>query len=168
MVINPGNKTVAILLTNRVHPSRNTVSLNETRRLFARQAADAIPVKISARKKAWFAGYGDGIERVMEADLKLRKEAKLTFKTWYLLESDADFGYIEIFADGKWQRLAALTGSSGGWEKTSITLPEKSEKLRFIYKTDATVNGRGWYILDPKLDSRTIDFSKTEWTKRSN
>lgn len=42
IVVNQENDTIAILLTNRVHPSRKTVSTNVARRPFARLVADAI------------------------------------------------------------------------------------------------------------------------------
>ncbi|MDA6162013.1 serine hydrolase, partial [Escherichia coli] len=56
IVINRNNGTIAILLTNRVHPSRNTVTTNIARRAFARQVADSIPVAIPGKGDAWFSG----------------------------------------------------------------------------------------------------------------
>ncbi|WP_286229770.1 serine hydrolase [Neobacillus mesonae] len=168
IVVSPNNKTIAILLTNRVHPSRTTVSTNQTRRLFARQVADAIPVSIPGKGSAWFAGYGDKTNRAMEADLKLEANAKLTFTTWHRLENQADYGAVEVLIDGGWQRLASFTGASNGWEAKSIVIPKDASKLRFVYQTDSSVNGRGIYILDPKIDSgSSLDFSKNDWVLRN-
>jgi CubicO group peptidase (beta-lactamase class C family) len=167
IVISPNNKTVAILLTNRVHPSRSTVSTNQTRRLFARQVADSIPVSIPGKGSAWFAGYGDKIDRVMEADLTLREDTKLSFDTWHMIENAWDIGSIEIFRDGGWHQLALLTGTSNGWEKKELDIPSDATKLRFVYRTDSSTNSRGWYIQNPKLDSGTkLSFSNNQWQLR--
>ncbi|MFC7392870.1 serine hydrolase domain-containing protein [Scopulibacillus cellulosilyticus] len=42
VVISPKNNTIVILLTNRVHPTRHTPSINNIRRTIARLTADAI------------------------------------------------------------------------------------------------------------------------------
>jgi CubicO group peptidase (beta-lactamase class C family) len=166
IVVSPNNKTIAILLTNRVHPSRSTVSTNQTRRLFARQVADSIPVSIPGKDSAWFAGYGDKLNRVMESDLELKEDTKLTFTTWHMLEDGWDFGYVEVFKDGVWQKLAKFTGPSDGWENQEVTIPKDASKLRFTYKTDSSTNGRGWYIQNPKLDTKKLTFTNNEWQVR--
>lgn len=168
IVVSPNNKTVAILLTNRVHPSRATVSTNQTRRLFARQVADAIPVSIPGKGEAWFAGYGDKLNRVMEADLKLTKDTKLTFDTWYRIENGWDFGYLEIFKDGAWHQLADFTGVSNGWESHQLMIPKEATKLRFSYQTDSSTNSRGWYVLNPKLHAESLSFTKNDWLLRKD
>ncbi len=167
IVVSPNNKTVSILLTNRVHPSRNMGSMNQTRRLFARNVADSIPVSIPGKSDAWFAGYGDKLNRVMETDLQLSKDTALTFFTWHMIENVWDIGSVEIFRDGSWHQLAQLTGTSNGWEKKELDIPSDSTKLRFVYRTDSSTNSRGWYIQNPKLDSGdAISFAKNEWELR--
>lgn len=166
IVVSPNNKTVAILMTNRVHPSRNMGSINEPRRLFARQVADAIPVSIPGGGSAWFAGYGDKLNRVMETDLDLTNDAKLTFDTWYMTEYKGDYGRVEIFKDGAWKKVVEVTGASNGWEKKEVTIPKEAEKLRFVYSTDTYYNNRGLYILKPKLDSAPLEFTQNEWQSR--
>ncbi|MFS0752764.1 serine hydrolase domain-containing protein [Oceanobacillus sp. 1P07AA] len=42
IVVSPNNKSITILLTNRVHPTRNTVSTNPTRRMVSEKTASAI------------------------------------------------------------------------------------------------------------------------------
>lgn len=166
IVVSPNNKTIAILLTNRVHPTRNTVSTNQTRRLFARQVADSIPVSIPGNSSAWFAGYGDKASKVMEADLQLNEDAKLTFATWHRIEDGWDYGYVEAFIDGSWKNLDGFTGVSNGWENQEVTIPKAAAKVRFIYKTDSSSNGRGWYILNPKLNSESLTFTNNDWEFR--
>ncbi|MDR7080624.1 CubicO group peptidase (beta-lactamase class C family) [Neobacillus niacini] len=167
IVVSPNNKTVAILLTNRVHPSRNMGSMNLTRRLLARNVADSIPVSIPGKSDAWFAGYGDKLNREMETDLHLSKDTKLTFSTWHMIENVWDIGSVEIFRDGSWHQLALLTGTSNGWEKKELAIPSDATKLRFVYRTDGSTNSRGWYIQNPKLDSgTTLSFTNNEWELR--
>ncbi|WP_449621812.1 serine hydrolase [Robertmurraya sp. Marseille-Q9965] len=167
IVVSPNNKTVAILLTNRVHPSRNMGSMNQTRRLFARQVADSIPVSMPGKKGAWFAGYGDNLNRKMETDLHLTKDTKLTFSTWHMIENVWDFGSVEIFREGSWEQVALFTGTSNGWEKKEFNIPSNAKKLRIVYRTDGSTNLRGWYIQNPKLDSGDpISFTNNEWELR--
>ncbi|WP_026692365.1 serine hydrolase domain-containing protein [Peribacillus kribbensis] len=167
IVVSPSQKTIAILLTNRVHPSRNTVSTNQTRRLFARQVADSIPVSIPGRKAAWFSGYGDNLNKAMEAEVHIKKAVQLTFSTWYSLENGADTGKVEIWKDGSWQSLYEVTGTSSSWQKKQLTLPQGTEKIRFVYKTDGSVNGRGWYVMDAEIDHKKLNFSSNDWQTRN-
>ncbi|TWT13311.1 serine hydrolase domain-containing protein [Planomicrobium sp. CPCC 101079] len=157
IVINRKNQTIAILLTNRVHPSRNTVSTNGIRREFARAVADAIPAPIPKKEEAWFAGYGDNLDKELRAAIP-DGTTEFSFDTWYRTESGSDFGYVETSADGvTWQQVKApLTGDSSDWGTQTIKLPEGTEHLRFRYQTDASVNGRGWYIGNLKADDREI------------
>lgn len=172
LVISPKNKTIVILLTNRVHPTRNTLSINQTRRLVARQAADAIPVAIPGNKKAWFAGYGDKKNAILQAEVNIHKPSVLHFLTWYRMEKDADIGKVEISLDGTtWNELGLFTGTSDQWQEKSYQLPAGTKFIRFQYITDSTVNERGWYVLKPqvKTDQKNItpEFTSTEWETRN-
>ncbi|PLR78434.1 serine hydrolase [Bacillus sp. V3-13] len=173
IVINQNNDTIAILLTNRVHPTRNTVSTNGARREFARQVADAIPVDIRGKEKAWFSGYGDRLERTLTARVDIEKAATLSFSTWYRIETGFDFGFVEVSEDGEtWTPLREpITGSSVDWQKLNLELPENTNFVRFRYKTDSSTNGRGWYIDNVKVKEaghRTVKpaFTGTGWQER--
>ncbi|AIF44210.1 serine hydrolase domain-containing protein [Virgibacillus sp. SK37] len=174
LVINQNNDTIAILLTNRVHPTRETVSTNPARRQFARQVADAIPVKIPGKQKAWFSGYGDQLNRTLTAELTSNKAATLTFDTWYRTEANYDMGLVEISSDGKnWSTVhPPFTGSSVGWKSTEIQIPANATHIRFRYKTDTYNNGRGWYVANLELETENggklpLSMKSDEWTKRS-
>ncbi|TCN26089.1 serine hydrolase domain-containing protein [Mesobacillus foraminis] len=171
IVVNPSNKTIAILLTNRVHPSRSTVSVNQTRRLFARRVADSIPVTIPGKGNTWFSGYGDNQNKVLETDLSLRETGIFSFKQWHRMEGNADFGFVEVYRDGAWQQLAKFTANSQDWEKTELILPKEASKLRFRYQTDGSVNGRGWYIYNPevKTEGKTseLPLTSSDWLQRN-
>ena len=174
IVINRNNGTIAILLTNRVHPSRNTVTTNIARRAFARQVADSIPVAIPGKGDAWFSGYGDKIQHNLTAKVDLNEEAVLSFDTWYRTETNADMAFVEVSEDGvNWTQAAQpLTGSSIDWKNEKLTIPAGTSHIRFRYQTDSTVNGRGWYVDNVKLglsDGKKVTpaFSGNGWKKRN-
>jgi serine-type D-Ala-D-Ala carboxypeptidase len=172
IVVNRNNGTIAILLTNRVHPSRNTVSTNVARRQLARQVADAIPVEIPDGA-AWFSGYGDKLQRTLTSEVTLDKPAKLSFQTWHRIEAQADYGYVEISEDGEnWEKASVLTGSSIDWNTAEAEVPAGTKYIRFHYKTDSYTNGRGWYVDNIKLatfDGEQIEteFSGEGWEQRN-
>ncbi|MYL55303.1 serine hydrolase [Pontibacillus yanchengensis] len=174
IVVSPTNKTVAILLTNRVHPTRNTVSTSPTRRKFARNVADSIPVSIPNKGEAWFSGYGNNETKHLTAEINVDQNATLTFDTWYRIEPEADVGKIEISSNGTdWTQLdQTFTGTSGDWDSIKVALPKDTSHLRFTYETDYSVNRRGWYIHQPELvteqgNTTPLHLNSEKWTKRS-
>ncbi|WP_061579286.1 serine hydrolase domain-containing protein [Saccharococcus caldoxylosilyticus] len=174
IVVSPNNHVIAILLTNRVHPTRNTVSTNPLRRQVARLTADAIPVAMPGKKRAWFAGYGDGLNAVLSTNVTLNEQATLTFDTWYRIEPNVDFGVVEVSPDGiHWMQVGEwLTGSSGNWVTKTVTIPAHTVSIRFRYHTDASINGRGWYVTNVRLtDERgkkiMATWESSEWEQRS-
>ncbi|CEG25474.1 serine hydrolase domain-containing protein [Bacillus sp. B-jedd] len=172
IVVNRNNGTIAILLTNRVHPTRNTVTTNIARRQLARQVADAIPVRIPDGK-AWFSGYGDKLNRSLLAEVELAEPAKLSFETWYRIEASADYGYLEWSVDGlNWERAKTFTSSSVDWVSEEAEIPAGAKFIRFTYTTDSSVNGRGWYVDKLKLVSKDgkpieLNFDGDGWKQRS-
>jgi hypothetical protein len=92
----------------------------------------------------------------------------LTFWTWYDLEEDYDYLYLEYSLDGEdWQILTTpsgtaedpsgnsygwgYNGSSGGWIQESVDLSQfagQQLQIRFEYVTDAAVNGEGFLLDD--------------------
>lgn len=174
IVVNLNNDTIAILLTNRVHPTRETVSTNPARRALSRHVADAIPVKLpNKRGKAWFAGYGDELNRPLTLEVDIKQDATLRFDTWYRTEQGYDFGFVEISDDGEtWSPLRTFSGSSVDFVKETLEIPAGTTHIRFRYQTDATTNGRGWYVsnlqlADPSQRELPINITENEWEKRN-
>lgn len=172
IVVSPNNETIAILLTNRVHPTRNTVSTNPIRRQVARYTADAIPVSIPGKGDAWFSGYGNHLNRTLTAQINLKQNAKLNFDTWYRTENGYDHGIVEISADGaEWTQLDKVTGSSGDWQSETFLLPKGTKFIRFRYQKDGSVNGRGWYVNHVRIaengNMQVPEFKSSGWVERN-
>ena len=98
---------------------------------------------------------------------------ELSFHTWYDIETDWDYLYLEVSEDGEtWQIITTPSGSatdpsgnSYGWGYTGVTNDWIEEKVdfsqyagrkisvRFEYVTDAAVNGEGFLLDDVKVDA---------------
>lgn len=178
IVMNRSNGAIAIALTNRVHPTRDTPSTNPVRRQVARLTADAIPVAIPGKGGAWFSGYGDDLDRSLTGSRWKGTGKRLTFDTWYRMQpaekgAPTDYGMVEASSDGKhWSAISIpMSGQSEGWVRKEITLPPHTRSLRFRYHTDDHANGRGWYVKNPKLtdtSGRTlqVNWSGKGWEQR--
>ena len=101
----------------------------------------------------------------------LESPLTLSYWTWYELEEDYDYVYVEASLDGKqWQILTTpsgtpldpsgnsygwgYTGVSGGWVQESVDLSEfagQKVQIRFEYVTDEAVNGEGMLLDDIAL-----------------
>ncbi|MBD3290727.1 S8 family serine peptidase [candidate division KSB1 bacterium] len=95
-------------------------------------------------------------------DLTELENALLSFWTVYFLETDKDFGYVEINTDGSdnWVLLGEpVTGLSGGWKNLSYSLENfvgesfDNVRIRFRMTSDSTqARGLlGWYIDEIQL-----------------
>ncbi len=96
---------------------------------------------------------------------------ELSFWTWYELEKDYDFAYLEASLDGeRWTILqpegctfanpvggnlgCGFTGSSGGWVESRVDLSAYAGKtiyVRFDALTDAVVTGDGFLVDDIEI-----------------
>ncbi len=108
----------------------------------------------------------------------------MTYWTWYDLEKDYDFAYLEASVDGQtWKLLKTpscttknLSGNNYGcgynaasqiWLNETVDLSQyagKKVQLRFEYITDAAVNGEGLLLDDisiPAINYST-DFEKDD------
>jgi hypothetical protein len=103
----------------------------------------------------------------------------LFFWTWYDIETDWDYAYVEISTDGGYHYYTVpgnittnynpngnnlgngITGSSGGWIEAIFPLDAYADStvtLRFRYKTDQAVLEEGIYI-DDIFPVQTFDSS---------
>ena len=127
-------------------------------------------------KHVWYSMRGDESDMTLTRafDLSGLSQATLQFWTWYDIEKNWDYAYVEVSADGgrTWNILTgtfttgsnpagnsfgqAYTGVSGGgevprWVQEQIDLTPYTGKpvlVRFEYVTDDVVNRPGWLIDD--------------------
>ena len=162
IVIDPLSHSFVVLLTNRVHPSRNWGSNNPSRRAVARDLALALPVRPASGPTDWFSGTADATTATLTVPVAVPAEgARLSFDLWYDTEA-TDVGWLESSADGgaTWQpvafdlRAGDHRWSSGGsfagfegrrWLSASAGLPAGTTDVRWRYTTDALYQGRGVY-----------------------
>jgi hypothetical protein len=117
-----------------------------------------------------------------ESDMTLTREfdftnvsdsINLSFRTWYDLEKDYDYLYLEVSEDGEhWQIITTPSGTgenpSGGsygwgyngktneWIQEDVDLSQfagKKVQVRFEYVTDAAVTGEGFLLDDVSVDA---------------
>jgi hypothetical protein len=140
----------------------------------------------------WYSGLGNELERSLEKTVTVGAGDTLTFQTWFDIEEDWDFGYVEASADGgttwtkldqltslregvtnitgssAWDGPGGLTGSSGGWQQAEYDFGGLTGAVivRFRYATDEAVNGQGWYVDDVQVGSGPVDTidSTAGWT----
>jgi hypothetical protein len=135
---------------------------------------DVIPVAPYSGDYYFWSNKGD------EADMTLTRSfdftnhdgpLTLSFYTWYDLEEDYDYLYLEVSEDGEtWQILETpsgtnedpsgnsfgrgYNGATNGWIQERIDLSDFSGKniqIRFEYVTDAAVHGEGMVIDDIEI-----------------
>jgi CubicO group peptidase (beta-lactamase class C family) len=160
IVIDPLSRSFVILLTNRVHPSRNWGSINPARVAVGQDLASAVPVHPAEGREAWFSQTKDRTTATLTAPVPTGA-SKLSFDLWYDTE-ESDLGVLETSSDGQTWTPAPLSlrsgpnswttdGSFSGfadrrWAKAGAALPAGTAWVRWRYTTDPTLQGRGVYV----------------------
>lgn len=84
-----------------------------------------------------------------------RQASTLSFWHRYDLETNYDYGRVQISADGgAWQTIASYTSAQNIWQKVTLNLDQftgQDLQLRFLLYTDGSVTRDGWYIDDVTL-----------------
>ena len=119
----------------------------------------------------WWSNRGDSISSTLtqELDLSGLDTATLRFRTWFDVEEDWDYAYVEVSTDGgsTWDILPAAgtstrnplansfgpgyTGRSDGWLEAEVDLTAHARQtvlLRFHYVTDDAINNIGLCVDD--------------------
>ena len=124
------------------------------------------------------AGDESGMRLSREFDLtEISDPVELSYWTWYDIEEDYDYLYVNVSEDGKnWHMLetpsctsedptgsnfgCGYNGKSNGWIEETVDLSDYAGKkiaVEFEYITDASVNGEGFLLDDVEL--KVINFS---------
>jgi len=165
MVIDFDSRSFAILLTNRVHPSRSWGSNNAARREWARGLALSMGVRPSQGETAWWSGARDGATATLTAPVPVPAEGgRLSFDL-FLDTEETDLLHLETSRDGgqTWQALpfevrdrGDVTQSDGAvagsgtrhWLQARADLAAGEQLLRWRYTTDGGYLGRGVFVDD--------------------
>ncbi|SDU10745.1 serine hydrolase domain-containing protein [Jiangella alkaliphila] len=172
MVIDPQSRSFVILLTNRVHPSRNWGTINPARRAVAHELAYALAVDPRAGDDAWQAHEADATTSTLSLPVELSGSSTLMFDLFVdtettdrlTLERSTDDGAtwtpVPFTARAGRDRIDATGGVVSGyqgrqWWTVRAGLPGDGDTiLRWRYVTDALYQGRGVYVDDVKVRTR--------------
>ncbi|MEO6412318.1 MAG: serine hydrolase [Pedococcus sp.] len=195
IVIDFSSRSFAILLTNRVHPSRSWGSNNLARREWAGGLGQAMGVRPKHGDTAWFSGAQDATTHTLSTPTLAvpASGANLGFDL-FLDTEETDLLTLERSTDGgaTWApqpfgtRDRGETGTSDGvisgsggrrWVQARADLAPGSQQLRWRYTTDGSYLGRGVYVDDILVGARSgalLDGEKTPealvadgWTLRA-
>ncbi|MGB3443071.1 MAG: serine hydrolase [Actinophytocola sp.] len=163
VVIDAASRSFAILLTNRVHPSRNWGSINIAREALSSGLAKALAVKPRHGRDAWYSGIGDAsTASLTTVALHPTEAVRVNFDAFVDTES-TDRLALESSTDGVTWTAVPLTVHGRGapddsvdslsgnghraWWRVEATLPQAAEiTLRWRFATDARYTGRGVHL----------------------
>ncbi len=161
-----------------------TVAPPTPRATFSFSGTKAEGVLPSTGRHEWWGGTDNYANHTLTRRIDgVQAGATLTFTTWFNIDQDFDFGYVEASSDGQtWTQLqqlttlpaswyninmsdapdyqvGGLTGNSGGWQPAAYSLEgfTGTVYLRFRYATDVAVLLEGWYIDDIAIGSTFVD-----------
>ncbi|MEV8438894.1 serine hydrolase domain-containing protein [Actinosynnema sp. NPDC051121] len=155
LVLDPLSRSIAILLTNRVHPSRNWGSINPARRAAADGLARALAVR-PRHGTAWTPESDGGTLTTRDLPQRSGRQA-LSF--WAFVDLDpGDKVVVEATGDGSaWREVGVLAGyGERRWRKVELDV-ESAAKFRWRYVRGTGYGGRGVYVDDVRVtDERGV------------
>jgi CubicO group peptidase (beta-lactamase class C family) len=191
LVIDFPSRSFAILLTNRVHPSRNWGSNNPARRAVAQALARALAVRPMHGSDAWFSGTADASTVTLDAPVSVPADGGRLSFSLFVDSEETDLFYLERSTDGgqTWEALPFEVRDRGEvmqtdgsytdsgdrrWVEARASLPGGEQLLRWRYRTDPLYVGRGVYVDGVRVvsgDSVVLDgeatpdvFAANGWT----
>ncbi len=163
VVIDPASRSFAILLTNRVHPSRSWGSINIARETLSSGLAKALAVRPQHGRDSWFSGIGDASTATLTTvALHPRGPVRVNFDA-FVDSEDSDQLVLESTTDGTTWTAVPLSARGRGapdetvdflsgnghraWWRVHAQLPYAADiTLRWRLTTDARYTGRGVHL----------------------
>ncbi len=140
MVLDPASRSIALLLTNRVHPSRDRGSINPARRAVASGLAEALAVGPVRGRSAWRGDPGGTLTTKALPD----GPKVLRFSAFTDLDAGESVAVQEFDGSG-WRDLRVLTGAgTRAWER--IELPMTGTAARWVRSGVGANGARGGYV----------------------
>lgn len=175
IVLDPASRSMAILLTNRVHPSREWGSNNPSRVALAQGLAESLAVKPRHGRTAWFTEPSREATLTTDALGKATGDVKVSFDAFVDTQRDTDGAdplTVEYSTDGgrSWQPVTLVATGRGApdgprralagaghrsWWKVRGSFPaEPGVRLRWHYAPDEEYVGRGVHVEDITVTDR--------------
>jgi CubicO group peptidase (beta-lactamase class C family) len=163
LVIDPASRSFAILLTNRVHPSRSWGSINLARETVALGLAKSMAVAPKRGQQAWYTGIGDASSATLTTPL-LHSAGPVRVNFAAFIDSeDTDRLRLESSTDGLTWTPLTLTATGPGappgpaqtlsgaghrsWWTVHGEAPQAADiTIRWRFTTDSRYTGRGVFI----------------------
>lgn len=164
LVIDLASRSVAVLLTNRVHPSRSWGSINTARQTWATGLARAMAVRPARGADAWYSAIGnDAAATLTTAPLAARSRPIAVRFNAFVDSESTDPLVLEASRDGRSWTVVPLRAHGPGaprgvveqlsgnghraWWNVSALIPRADEvALRWRYTTDTNYTGRGNHL----------------------
>ncbi|MEU6149879.1 serine hydrolase domain-containing protein [Actinosynnema sp. NPDC047251] len=152
LVLDPLSGSIAVLLTNRVHPSRDWGSINPARRAVANGLAAALAVRPRHGRAAWTATTHLGT--LTTATLTRSDRVRLRFDAFVDLDP-GDRVVVQASNDGtSWRDLKVLAGyGARRWERVELAT-ESATAFRWLYVKGEGYGGRGVYVDGVRVSDR--------------
>ena len=135
-----------------------------------------LPVDAHSAAFSFWSNKGDESDMTLTRAFDLTNVSapvSLSYWTWYDIEEDWDYVYLEVSEDGQnWQIVTTpsgtdtnptgnsfgwgYTGKTSGWIQEEVDLSAyagKQLQVRFEYVTDAAINGEGFLLDDVSVDA---------------
>ena len=122
-------------------------------------------------KLEWYSTMGNDVDVALQTKepVSVGANTDLTFRTWYDIEQDYDYGFVEVSADGgdTWQTVKEYTGSDMDHWADTVTVDlsayeGKDVLIRFEYMTDGGVALKGWEVTDIAVENVILPASAFE------
>ncbi len=184
----PDNPATAWNLIEATGASQGADNLEESN-VTSRWATDGWTLSTARSKSgthSYWGGNGDDLNNTLTSKRGhlVKSGEQLTFWTWYQIETNYDYGYVELTTDGRtYTRLPGnittnndpnqrnvgngITGTSSNWVQATFDLSAYVGKVvwvRFRYSTDGGTSYAGWFV----DDIAPADLFLTETTVATN